>query len=141
MLLKAITKGILFLWKRNYSSSTIRQKGDSQNRYYKKINHVKFSEKRVFLTPWYAQVHVRIRGKKCSFFGKFGVLYFLVTPVLRFTLLPYYRRIILYFAGNSFINFSLYRNFQTYLKLWLVEISDIFFARISKIWQIITYHH
>ena len=33
-------------------------------------------------------------GKKCSFFGEFGVLCFLVTPVLRFTLLPYYRRIV-----------------------------------------------
>ena len=31
-------------------------------------------------------------GKKCSFFGKVGVLYFLVTPVLRFALLPYYQR-------------------------------------------------
>ena len=29
-------------------------------------------------------------GKKCSFFGKFGVLCFLETPVLRFALLPYY---------------------------------------------------
>ena len=33
-------------------------------------------------------------GKKCSFFGKFGVLCFLETPVLRFALLPYYRRFI-----------------------------------------------
>ena len=32
-------------------------------------------------------------GKKCSFFGKFGVLCFLVTPVLRLAHLPYYRRI------------------------------------------------
>ena len=32
-------------------------------------------------------------GKKCSFFGKLGVLCFLVTSVLRFDLLPYYRRI------------------------------------------------
>ena len=31
-------------------------------------------------------------GKKCSFFGKFSVLYFLVTSVLRFALLPYYQR-------------------------------------------------
>ena len=31
-------------------------------------------------------------GKKCSFFGKFGALCFLETPVLTFTLLPYYRR-------------------------------------------------
>ena len=31
-------------------------------------------------------------GKKCSFFGKFGRLCLLETPVLRFALLPYYRR-------------------------------------------------
>ena len=31
-------------------------------------------------------------GKKCSFFGKFDVLCFLETPVLKFVLLPYYRR-------------------------------------------------
>ena len=31
-------------------------------------------------------------GKKCSLFGKFGVLCFLVTSVLRFGLLPYFRR-------------------------------------------------
>ena len=31
-------------------------------------------------------------GKKCSFFGKFGMLCFLVTLVLRFAILPYYRR-------------------------------------------------
>ena len=30
-------------------------------------------------------------GKKCLFFGNFGVLCFLETPVLRFALLPYYR--------------------------------------------------
>ena len=29
-------------------------------------------------------------GKKCSIFGKFGMLCFLVTSVLRFALLPYY---------------------------------------------------
>ena len=33
-------------------------------------------------------------GEKSSFFGKFGVLYFLETPVLIFALLPYYRRLI-----------------------------------------------
>ena len=31
-------------------------------------------------------------GKKCQFFGKFGLLCFLVTSVLRFALLPYYRQ-------------------------------------------------
>ena len=32
-------------------------------------------------------------GKKCSSYGKFGVLCFLEIPVLKFTLLPYYPRI------------------------------------------------
>ena len=32
-------------------------------------------------------------GKKCLYFGNFGVLCFLETPVLRFTLLPYYQRL------------------------------------------------
>ena len=31
-------------------------------------------------------------GKKCLFFGNFGMLSFLETPVLRLALLPYYRR-------------------------------------------------
>ena len=31
-------------------------------------------------------------GRKCSFFGKFGALCFLEMSVLRFALLPYYRR-------------------------------------------------
>ena len=31
-------------------------------------------------------------GKKCSFFGKFGVLCLLQTAVLKFDFLPYYRR-------------------------------------------------
>ena len=38
-------------------------------------------------------------GKKCSFFGKFGVLCFVETPVLKFTLLPYNRRAFLIFSG------------------------------------------
>ena len=33
-------------------------------------------------------------GYKCSFFGKFGVLCFLETPVLRFALLPCYQRVV-----------------------------------------------
>ena len=31
-------------------------------------------------------------GKKCSFFIKFGVLCFFVTPISRFAILPYCRR-------------------------------------------------
>ena len=70
-------------------SSVIRQKGEFQNMCFKKTKHVNFSEKRTFLTPWYA--HVR-NSKKRSFSGKFGVLCFLEIPVLRFALLPYYQR-------------------------------------------------
>ena len=69
--------------------SVIRQKGKSQNGCFKKTKHVKFSEKQIFLTPWYTRVS---GGKKNLFFGKFDVLCFLETPVLRFTLLPYYRQ-------------------------------------------------
>ena len=44
--------------------------------------------------PTDTHVGVRFRGKKCSFLGKFVVLCFLVTSVLRFALLPYYRQLI-----------------------------------------------
>ena len=43
-------------------------------------------------------------GKKCSFFGKFGMLCFRVTPVLRFALFPYYRRIIALFEGDLYFH-------------------------------------
>ena len=49
-------------------SSVIRQKGKSRNGCFKKTKHVKFSEKRTFLTPWY--VRVRIRGYEISVFRK-----------------------------------------------------------------------
>ena len=39
-------------------------------------------------------------GKKCSFFGKFGVLGFFETPVLRFALLLYYWRVL---PGQLFV--------------------------------------
>ena len=42
--------------------SDIRQKGKFQNGCFKKTKHTKFSEKRLFLTPRYAHVYVRIRG-------------------------------------------------------------------------------
>ena len=48
-------------------------------------------------------------GKKCSFSGKFGMLCFLVTSVLRFALFPYCRRTILNAFGHywqGFLNFG-----------------------------------
>ena len=87
------------LSKTPYSNwSVIRQKSESQNGCYKKTKPAKFSEKRTFLTPQESEhflppdMHVRIfGGKNCAFFRKFGLLCFLVTPVLRFTLLPYHQ--------------------------------------------------
>ena len=71
-------------------NSAIRQKDESLQGCYKKTKHAKFFEKRTFLVP-NTHTHVNVAGgKKCSFFGKFGVLCFLVIPVLRFALLPYY---------------------------------------------------
>ena len=70
------------------SSSVIRQKGESQNGCFKKTKHAKFSEKTNISYPL-----IRTGGKKCSFFGKFDVLCFLETPVLRFALLSYCPRV------------------------------------------------
>ena len=38
----------------------------------KKTKHAKFSEKRTFLTPWYAHVRARIRRKEMFVFRKIG---------------------------------------------------------------------
>ena len=64
---------------------------ESQNGCFMKTKHVKFPEKRTFLTLRDAHVRVHIK-QKCLFFGKFGVLCFLEIPVLRFVDLAYYRR-------------------------------------------------
>ena len=65
-------------------SSVIKQKGESQNRCFKKTRHVNISENEHTLCV--------SGGTKCKFFEKFDVLCFLETPVLRFAPLPYYRR-------------------------------------------------
>ena len=69
-----------------HNSLVIRQKGKSQNECFKKAKHAKISGKKNFLPP---DTHTCV---KCLFFGNFGVLCFLETPVLRFALLPYSRR-------------------------------------------------
>ena len=69
--------------------SVISQKGESQNGCIEKTNMSNFPKDEHFT---YVCVSA---GKKCSFFGKFDVLCFLETPVLRSAFLPYYRRNIL----------------------------------------------
>ena len=68
------------------TSSVIGQKGESQNGCFKKTKR-QISRKANISYPLSVS-----GGKKCSFFGKFDMLCILETPVLRFTLLPYYRR-------------------------------------------------
>ena len=55
-------------------------------------------------------------GKKCSFFGKFDLLCFLETPVLRFALLPHYGRNVISLvkflfschSGNQIFTYNFY---------------------------------
>ena len=63
---------------------------ESQNGLFKKTKHAKFSVRvrQIFHT------YVYVSGGTCSFFGKFGVHCFLEVNVLRFALLPNYRRIL-----------------------------------------------
>ena len=49
-----------FGYKKSHNSLVIRQKGESQNGCFKETKHAKFSEKRTFVTPWYAHVRVRV---------------------------------------------------------------------------------
>ena len=77
----------LDLWLGHVNTSVIRQEGESQNRCFKKTKHAKYSANRTFLTPEYQGV------RNVHFFGKFDVLCFLETPVLRFAFLSYYRQI------------------------------------------------
>ena len=82
----------------------------------------------MFFTPWYAP-----GGKKRSFFGKFGVLCILVTSVLRFALLSYYRR---YRVWNSIFYLRKQRKQKTQLSYIyssrskvLFEVPEIFIVK------------
>ena len=69
--------------------------GNKTNRRILKQSPSNFPKNEHFLQPD-TRTYVRVSGsKKCLFFGKFGVLCFPETPVLRFAILPYYRRFLL----------------------------------------------
>ena len=97
-----VTKGTPSILKHYYCiapvlySSVIREKGESQNGCFKKTRHAKIFRKTNISYPLIpTSTYVCVSGgKKCLFFGKFGVFCFLETPVLRFCLLPYYRCIV-----------------------------------------------
>ena len=65
-----------------------KEKGRTQGGGNKKTKHAKFSENEHY------HMYVCVSGgKKCSFFGELSVVCLLITFVLRFASLPYYRRI------------------------------------------------
>ena len=94
-----------------WNSSVIRQKGESQNRCFKKTKRAKFSEKRTFLPP----PPPLIRTRTCAYQGvrnacfseNLSCFVFFETPVLRFAFLPYYRQIshlnVLTFKSQCFL--------------------------------------
>ena len=66
------------------SLSVIRQKGESQNGGNNKTQQAKFSVKDKHILPLDTRTCVCASGgKKCLFFGKFGMICFVATPVLR----------------------------------------------------------
>ena len=113
---------IKIIWKlfECITSSVIGQKGESQNGCFKKTKQAKFSDKQIFLTPWYECVS---RGKKHFFFGKFAVLCFFETRVLRFTLLAYYRQLLMW---HDVIIFLLYLYLEMFFEsiCWFSESSE-----------------
>ena len=73
----------------------------------RKQNRPNYPKNEPFFTPWYTHKHVHIRGKKYSFFRKFGASCFPVTTVWWFILLPYYQRIGQSFNNHFQINWNL----------------------------------
>ena len=73
-------------------SSVVRQKGKSQKGVSRKQSTPKFPKNKHFLPSDTYEYLCVPGGKKCLFFGNFGVFCFLETLVLGFALLPYYRR-------------------------------------------------
>ena len=68
--------------KEPFSKRMFQKKQSTPN--FPKSEHFSLPDKRMYVcVSW---------GKKCLFFGKFGVLCLLQTAVLKFDFLPYYRR-------------------------------------------------
>ena len=77
------------------NSSAVREKGESQNEYCKKTKACQILWKTNISYPLIRTDACAYQGvRNTFFFGKLGVLCFLVTPALIVALLPYYRQII-----------------------------------------------
>ena len=85
-------------------------KGWISKRVFQENKARQISQKRTFLTPWYAYYVCILVGKKSSFFGKFDEFCFLEKPLLRFALLPYYRRYVMFLEVNFKNNLMVIKN-------------------------------
>ena len=103
-------------------SSLIKQKGKSQNGVTRKRTPLIFPKNEYF---WPPDTHtcVCLSGReKCLLFGKYGVLCFLVTAVLRLALLPYYRRSDIWLRENI----KLFKSHSVFKKkIWARISADI----------------
>ena len=70
----------------------VKQKGECQNRGKKKANHVKYSEKWTFLTPWYAHVqgHPHAHTRTCAYQGVRNVRFSKNLECFAFLLPPFW---------------------------------------------------
>ena len=121
-----------------YNTSVIRQKGESQNWCFKKTKHVKFSEKTNLSNPLICTRTCAYQGvRNVRFFEKFDVFCFLETPVLRFALLPYYRRTISCPIWSIFISgLYLRSSFDLVLLLFLLFISCTYISCVYILLQL-----
>ena len=91
---------------RHCSWSVTRQNGESQNEFFQKKNKARQIFRKTNISHPLIRTYVCVsRGKKCSFFGKFGVLCFFETPVLRLVILLFYLELLVnscYLLINSF---------------------------------------
>ena len=72
-----------------------------------------------FFLPPDTHMYVCVSGvKKCWFFGKFGVLRFHVTSVLRFALLFYYRRNVAAYLHSSALPFIQQQEYHWTERTW-----------------------
>ena len=69
-------------------------------------------------------------GKKRSFFGKFGVLCLLVTSVLRFALLPYYRRNVK-LSINLILSSYVKQKIHILISITLIDIHQLAYTKES----------
>ena len=113
------------------NSLVIRQKGESQSGCFKKTKRAEFSKISIS--------YPIIRTRTCAYygirngnFGKFGVLYFLETPVLRFAFLPYYRRNNLTFTTHALYNNSNKISNSDFSQRFVTLMKDHSFSKCAK---------